>query len=127
MTITRTINGAEHTIELTDAEIEKAYRIQEKHYDTEDVIDTVENRYTDEEALEQFGVSKETIFANAEYIGELKREYLYEDATISWDDAVMWAIVDFAIETNEGRHKHGESNLSRLSKHRTSRRPWYLK
>jgi hypothetical protein len=101
MDITRIINGEQHIIELTDAEIEKAYRIQERKYDTDDVIETVDNRYQDDEILEEFGVSKETIFANAEYIGELKREYLYEDATTAWDDAVMWAIHDFAEETKK--------------------------
>ena len=101
MKIFRIINGVRETIWLTKEEIMDAYIIQETEFDTDDVI-LVTEWYEEDEFLDEFHVSAEEVVEHADEIGKLKREYLSEDATIVWDDAVRWAIRDYVEEKNNG-------------------------
>lgn len=102
MTIKRIIDGKEHTIELTSAELCDAFFAQQAKFDRQDIED--ELTYYDDEELEAFyGLDKETIMSLLDDMADRMRRYIdkYEYDWRSARDDAIWDI------TSEYKESHG--------------------
>ena len=85
MKIKRIVDGVEHWFELTETELRLAYYEQENIYDTQDIIDLIEEM-SPEQIQDDYCVSREEFLALAPLIADQMRAYL-DSNQILWYDA----------------------------------------
>ena len=92
MTINRFISGQEIEIELTSAEMLKAYYAMEFKFDREDCEDMIDGA-NDEEVQEVYGVTRKQFESMLDDMAKRKRKYM-DDYGSSWSEARDEAIAD---------------------------------
>ena len=92
MTITRGINGQEVTFKLTPQEMSAAFFEQQHAFDEEDIEWAIED-YTDDDCMEDYGVTLEEFRNLIPRIARRFRKYIDNDD--GWADTREWAILDY--------------------------------
>lgn len=104
MTITRKIQGAEMTFELTQEELYKAYYEQQDSFDREDVLNAF--WYDSEEYVqEEFGVSKHDLEEIVDDIaGEMRRNIDKYDMTMEHARSeAIWSCIQTILNKKDAK------------------------
>ena len=91
MTIKRTVDGKEMTFKLTQRELQAAWYEEQQHCDESDILWAIED-YTDEEIVDEYGVTRAQYEALVSQMAHRLRKY--QDNDDGFPEMRDWAIID---------------------------------